>query len=102
MLTALGRWVIEQTVHHAQIAHLVYLTFARLSAVLKYRLRPVAAVLLKQIYFTGYESLKVIVPVSMAIGTVIIAQIMGLVGVGNESLAAKVLLWSVVRELGPS
>jgi phospholipid/cholesterol/gamma-HCH transport system permease protein len=101
MLTSLGRWVIEQTVHHAQIAHLVYLTFARLPAVLKFRLRTVSAVFFKQIYFTGYESLKVIVPVSMAIGTVIIAQIMGLVGVGNESLAAKVLIWSVVRELGP-
>lgn len=101
MLAALGRWVIEQTVHHAQIAHLIYLTIVSLPAVLKHRLRPVSTVFLKQIYFTGYESLKVIIPVSMAIGTVIIAQIMGLVGVGNESLAAKVLIWSVVRELGP-
>lgn len=65
------------------------------------RNRPVRSVLLKQIYFTGFESVGLILIVAMAIGTVIITQIIGLVGSGNEVLIGKVLIWTVVRELGP-
>lgn len=101
MLALLGSWIIEKCLSLAQMLHLLVATLRALPNLLHQRPRPVAQVLLKQIYFTGFESLKVIVPISMAIGTVIIAQIITLVGAGNESLSAKVLIWTVVRELGP-
>lgn len=101
MLSLLGRWIVDKTLSFAQMLHLLAASLRTLPVLLRQRPAPVAQVLLKQIYFTGFESLKVIVPISMAIGTVIIAQIMGLVGAGNESLSAKVLIWIVVRELGP-
>lgn len=101
MLKFLGRWVIEQALFFSQILHLIVKTVTHLPMVIRNHLRPVSRVFLRQIYFTGFESVKVVIPVSMALGIVIIAQIMTLVGVGNESLAAKVLVWTVIRELGP-
>ena len=101
MFVLLGRWIVEKGLSLAQMLHLLAETARACPALLRQRPAPLAQVLLKQIYFTGFESLKVILPISMAIGTVILAQIMGLVGAGNESLSAKVLVWTVVRELGP-
>lgn len=101
MLAQLGRWIIDKAYHFWATFRLLVAVAQALPVVLKNRNRPIAAVFLKQVYFTGFESLKVILPISMAIGTVIIAQIINLVGVGNESLTAKVLIWTVVRELGP-
>lgn len=101
MLSTLGRWIIDKTLSFAQMFHLLSASAHALPRQLRQRRLPVEQVLLKQVYFTGFESLKVIVPISMAIGTVIIAQIMTLVGAGNESISAKVLIWIVVRELGP-
>lgn len=101
MLNLLGRWVIEQFLFFSRIVHLIVQTVTHLPAVFRLHFRPVARVFLRQVYFTGFEAVKVVIPVSMALGIVIIAQIMALVGVGNESLAAKVLVWTVIRELGP-
>lgn len=101
MLKHLGRWVIEQALFFSQIVHLILKLVIRLPAVIRTHLRPVSRVFLRQMYFTGFESVKVVIPVSMALGIVIIAQIMTMVGVGNESLAAKVLVWTVIKELGP-
>lgn len=58
-------------------------------------------VLLKQIYFTGFESAKVIIVIALSIGTIIIAQSILLVGSGNASITAKALIWIVIREIGP-
>lgn len=57
-------------------------------------------VLLKQIYFTGFEAAKIIIIIAVIIGTVIIAQIVSLVG-ANGSLTGKILVWVVLRELAP-
>lgn len=61
----------------------------------------IRAVLLKQIYFTGFEAAKIIVLVALILGTVIVSQVVGLVGGGNGSLTGKVLVWVVFLELGP-
>lgn len=61
----------------------------------------IRSVLLKQVYFTGYEAWKIIVLVALILGTVIVSQVVGLVGGGNGSLTGKVLVWVVFRELGP-
>lgn len=61
---------------------------------------PVRLVFLKQIYFTGVEALGAVSFIAVLSGIVITTQVTSLVGV-NATLTAKVMLWTVVRELGP-
>ena len=61
---------------------------------------PVRLVLFKQIYFTGLQAVSIIVAVALILGTVIIAQVVSLGG-ANGSLAGKILVWVVLRELAP-
>lgn len=61
---------------------------------------PVRQVLLKQIYFTGTESIGTVSVVGFLIGLIVVTQINQLVG-RNEVLTMQLLIWIVVRELGP-
>ena len=97
-LEALGRATLVVVVAVCDLALLVAVSFQ--SLLLPGR-RPVWRVFLKQLYFTGLESLQVIVMISALIGAVTITQLISLVGTGNEGLTGKVLIWVVVRELGP-
>ncbi|MBF0473596.1 MAG: ABC transporter permease, partial [Nitrospirae bacterium] len=71
------------------IIHIPYLTIA-----------PVRTVLYKQIYFTGLQSLNKLGIIGLLIGVVIITQVSNIVGY-NAELIGKILIWVVVRELGP-
>lgn len=101
MLASIGRRTVRAFLTSGEMARFAATTLLRLPRLLWLRNHPVGDVLLRQIYFTGFESLKIILPVAIAIGTAIIVQILTLAGSGNESLSAKVLVWVVVRELGP-
>jgi phospholipid/cholesterol/gamma-HCH transport system permease protein len=68
---------------------------------LRHRLRPVLSVYLRQVYFTGWEAMKVILPTSLLIGTAAIVQIVSITGAGNEYLIGKIMVWVLVRELAP-
>ncbi len=61
---------------------------------------PVRQVLLKQLYFTGTESLFTINIVGFLLGLIVITQINNLVG-RNELLTIQIMVWIIVRELGP-
>jgi phospholipid/cholesterol/gamma-HCH transport system permease protein len=61
---------------------------------------PVRQVLLKQVYFTGTESLLTITLVAALVGLIVVTEVSNLVGT-NEHLTSHVLIWIVVRELGP-
>ena len=61
---------------------------------------PVRQVLLKQLYFTGLESLRTIGIVGFVAGLIIITEINHLVG-RNEILTIQIMIWILVRELGP-
>ncbi|BCB96042.1 ABC transporter permease [Dissulfurispira thermophila] len=61
---------------------------------------PIRSVLYKQLYFTGIEALSKVAAIGILIGIVIIAQIVNLVG-SNAVLTGKILIWTIVRELGP-
>ncbi len=61
----------------------------------------ISTVLFKQVYFTGLEAARIILLVALIVGTVIVSQVVGLVGGGNGSLTGKVLVWVVFLELGP-
>lgn len=61
---------------------------------------PVRNVLHRQIFFTGIEAMGRVAVIGTLIGIVIITQVASIVGV-NALLTGKILLWIVVRELGP-
>ncbi len=61
---------------------------------------PIRLVFKKQIYFTGIEALVPITAIATLSGIVITTQIASLAG-QNIGLTAKIMLWVVVRELGP-
>ncbi|MGC2519373.1 MAG: ABC transporter permease [Burkholderiales bacterium] len=64
------------------------------------RLPPVAESLTRQIYFTGASATAVIVLRGAFIGTLIIAYVIDVLD-ANAALAVKILLWVVLREIGP-
>lgn len=61
---------------------------------------PVRRVFYKQIYFTGIEAVGAVSLIALLAGIAITSQITSLVG-QNPALMAKILLWTIVRELGP-
>ncbi len=64
------------------------------------RRAPIRSVFYKQIYFTGIEAMSKVAAIGILIGIVIITQIVNLAG-SNAVLTGKILIWTVVRELGP-
>jgi phospholipid/cholesterol/gamma-HCH transport system permease protein len=64
------------------------------------RLPPVSEELFRQIYFTGASATGGIVLRGAFIGTLIIAYVIEVLG-ADAALAVKLLLWVVLREVGP-
>lgn len=98
---ALGRWSLKR--YRFLVALIDLFGQAVHSLVTKPSLKnkAIRSVFLKQIYFTGFEAWKIIILVSLILGTVIVSQVVGLVGGENGSLTGKVLVWVVFRELAP-
>jgi phospholipid/cholesterol/gamma-HCH transport system permease protein len=96
----LGRWSLIRLSLLADI--LVILTGAFKNSLLlaRHGNAAVRKVLFKQIYFTGFEAAGIIVTIAVLLGTVIITQVVSLVG-DNGSLTGKILVWVVLRELAP-
>lgn len=61
---------------------------------------PVRQVFYRQVYFTGIEALWVVSLIAALSGVVIAGQITSLAG-PNSPFTAKIMLWMLVRELGP-
>src|SRR5258706_12937119 len=63
-------------------------------------LPPVTEVLTRQIYFTGASATAGMVLRGAFLGTLIIAYVIDVLD-ANSALAVKILLWVVLREIGP-
>ncbi len=63
-------------------------------------LPPVRTVFIRQVYFTGIQAMGKVTLIGALIGIVIITQVSSLVGM-NAELIGRILVWTVVRELGP-
>src|SRR5258708_9003173 len=63
-------------------------------------LPPVTEVLTRQIYFTGASATAGMVLRGALLGTLIIAYVIDVLD-ANSALAVKILLWVVLREIGP-
>ncbi len=61
---------------------------------------PVRGVFERQLYFTGTESVYLVVLLGLLAGAAIATQTTSIVG-ANSELTVRVLVWTVVRELGP-
>lgn len=58
--------------------------------------------LYKQIYFTGIEALAIVSWIALTIGLIIVTQVIGILPIiGGERMIGEVLVWVVIRELGP-
>ena len=76
---------------------LVWQVLCSLPVVMKW---PVRKSLLKQLYFAGIQSVGPISGMGFLTGMIMVMQVSNLVG-RNELLTLQVLIWTVVRELGP-
>ncbi len=62
----------------------------------------VRKVILKQIYFTGMEALKITLTIGFLMGIVVITQITSFIkGLGGINLVSKIIIVSLVREIFP-
>ncbi len=64
------------------------------------RIRPANAVFHRQIFFTGVEAWGIVAVFGFLCGTLVVTEVTSLVG-GDSELTVKILIWVVVRELGP-
>lgn len=96
-----GTWVLRRWNFIVAISRLVLQTILSLVSPPSIGNPAIRSVLMKQVYFTGLEAAKIIVLVALILGTVIVSQVLGLLGGGNGSLTGKVLVWVVFLELGP-
>jgi len=101
LVQQLGGWGVGKYIFLRNLFFMATSTLLCLPRLLNPRNRSARWVTFKQVYFTGVESVKIIVPTSLFLGTAIIAQVIGLLGTNNISMIWKVLVWTVLRELGP-
>lgn len=59
-------------------------------------------VLLKQVYFTGFEAIPIISWIALILGLIIVSESVSILPkVGGERLIGDILVWVVIREVGP-
>ncbi len=101
MLAATGRAATQALIFLGDISLLVVQAFRESVGFARRGFRPVSRVYLKQVYFTGVEAAGIIVALFLLIGILILTQIVSFAGAGSAPLTGKILVWIVVRELGP-
>ncbi len=62
---------------------------------------PFTEVLLRQIYFTGIQAVPAVTISGLLIGFVIVLQTASIAGAGSSNVIGKILLWLVLKEIGP-
>ncbi|HEX5364625.1 MAG TPA: ABC transporter permease [Gallionella sp.] len=96
-LQGLQRWLGSQVLFVREGLALTWQAFCGLPAIAKF---PVRQSLFKQLYFSGIQSLGSVGAIGILFGLILVIQVHNLVG-HNELLMLHVLIWAVVRELGP-
>lgn len=88
-----------QDISRTAAGYLAFIFYA-LSHLRALSIPPVRSVFERQLYFTGTESVGLVALLGLLAGTAIATQTTSIVG-GNSELTVRVLVWTVVRELGP-
>jgi len=97
LLRAAGRGVVGQLEHTAGMFALLGRALRNLGALAS---RPVRTVFYRQVYFTGLQALARTGSIGALIGVIVLTQVASLVG-KNAALGGQILVWMVIRELGP-
>lgn len=102
-LDSIGRWVRGKGIVLLNLSALLYMAFRELVTERKKGFSLVFEITLRQVYFTGVQALRIVVVISLALGTVIIVQIgtqLSFMGGGIEFIV-PILVLILFRELGP-
>jgi len=94
----IGEGILNTTYYISALFNMILNAFKNLTHL---KTVPVRTVFFRQIYFAGIETMGKMVIIGLLIGIVIISQITSLIGVGRGELIGKILIWVVIRELGP-
>ncbi len=94
---SLGRGALDLIIQSTGILELLARAFGSLPAL---AVRPVRQVFYRQIYFTGVKAVGMVTAIGALLGIAVITQVSSLVGQKAE-ITGRVLVWVVVRELGP-
>ena len=97
LLRALGRGVVGHLEQTAGMFALLGRALRNLGALGS---RPVRTVFFRQVYFTGLQALWRVAGIGALIGVIVLTQVASLVG-KNTALGGQILVWAVIRELGP-
>lgn len=68
----------------------------------KHGRRAASRVMYKQVYFTGIEAFPIISWIALLLGIIIITEAISILPqIGGERFIGKIMVWVVIRELGP-
>jgi len=91
---------LQMRVVRRTVAGVLALLWYALNNLRVLHITPVNAVFQKQLFFTGVEALNIVAVFALLVGALVITQTTALAG-PDSTLAVKVLIWTVVREVGP-
>lgn len=94
------RWLSLRIAVAARILLMLVNLPAQLAGSLRHGRAAIRVVLLRQMYFTGFEACSIIIAVAAILGIVVITQVVSLAG-SSAALTGKILVWVVLRELAP-
>lgn len=105
-MTAILRYFGSAALDWARSVYEITRLIADVSASVAFRFhegrKATARVLLKQIYFTGFEAIPIISWIALILGLIIVTQLLSIFQrIGGEGLIGEVLVWVVIREVGP-
>lgn len=101
-LKRLGRALLERARVLFELWKIVFYTAE--SVLFRFNLGRKATldVLLKQVYFTAFEAIPIISWIALIIGLIIVTQALSILPrLGGEGLIGEILVWVLIRELGP-
>ena len=101
MLSAIGKNTILLLAFPGEISLIIFRSFLELRGFFQESFRPTFRVLLKQILFSGIHAWTVIIVLFFLIGTLVITQIIEFTGTEGALIIGKILVWVVIREVGP-
>lgn len=96
-LGGIGRGALGQLDHTAGVFALLARALRGAGALAS---PPVRAVFCRQVHFTGIQALARTGLIGALVGVIVLTQVASLVG-ANAALVGRILVWTVVRELGP-
>ncbi len=101
MLNYLGRAFIgflNNTYGTLRILSTVFSSFLNLPVGRRAKLN----VLYKQVYFTGIEAFSIVFWLALILGIIVVTQVISILPkIGGEHFIGQIMVWVVIRELGP-